>query len=339
MRDRGTDLRLEVAWAREVAGEMCDGNGVFIWRRPRVGLRVIYGRVTSLPPAAALPTGVAPAPDGLDTLRAQRAGSTNHKYRSQRRDEGCRARSSTAPIVQPLPPTTPQPLRLPAQNSTQRTIYTQLTPRSTASAPTVRATGSAARPPAMSQFFENLWSSIFTPGPTPTLLVATNASFAALQAVLFALLLATYSIHFVVLSFLCGGLWWAINWFANELREAQEKEDAAKKIRERRDREREKSREADDLASAREPAVGREGGEGEGMDTGDDTETETETEVDLKKKAPAAAPLSGVAAGLTTGAQSALASTADDALKKRRSVGEGAESSTDSEWEKIEQER
>ncbi|KAL1622203.1 SMK killer toxin resistance protein [Neofusicoccum ribis] len=203
----------------------------------------------------------------------------------------------------------------------------------------------------MSQFFESLWNSIFTPGPTPTLLVATNASFAALQVVLFALLLATYSIHFVVLSGLCAGLWWSINWFANELRQAQEKEEAAKKIRERRDRERERSREADDLAGEREPAVGRDGGEGEGMDTGDDTETETETEVGIKKSAraakpgnaPAASSLSGLSVGptasSTTGAQTSLAPVVDDALKKRRSLGEGAESSTDSEWEKIEQER
>lgn len=194
----------------------------------------------------------------------------------------------------------------------------------------------------MSQFFENLWNSVFTPGPTPTLLVATNASFAALQVVLFSLLLATYSIHFVILSGLCAGLWWSINWFANELRLAQEKEEAAKKIRDRRDREREKSREADDLAGEREPAVGREGGEGEGMDTGDDTETEeTETEVDVKKGAKAATaslPTAGSAPTVSS-TQTSLETAVDDSLKKRKSIGEGAESSTDSEWEKVEQER
>jgi hypothetical protein len=47
----------------------------------------------------------------------------------------------------------------------------------------------------MADFAEKLWESIFTAGPTPTLLVATNASFAALQVLLFAMLLATYSIH------------------------------------------------------------------------------------------------------------------------------------------------
>lgn len=87
----------------------------------------------------------------------------------------------------------------------------------------------------MSQFFQDLWESIFTPGPTPSLLIATNVTFAALQFVLAALLLATYSIHFVILSFLSAGLWWAINWFARELqanhdKELKEKARAARKI-------------------------------------------------------------------------------------------------------------
>lgn len=62
-----------------------------------------------------------------------------------------------------------------------------------------------------------LWQSVFTPGPTPALLVAANTSFAALQIVLFALLYLTHSLHFVAMSVLCAGLWWAINWFAAEV--------------------------------------------------------------------------------------------------------------------------
>ncbi|KAG6362203.1 hypothetical protein INS49_010433 [Diaporthe citri] len=86
----------------------------------------------------------------------------------------------------------------------------------------------------MSQFFQDLWESIFIPGPTPSLLIATNVTFACLQVVLFALLLATYSIHFIILSFLSGGLWYAINWFARELqanhdREVEEKAKAARR--------------------------------------------------------------------------------------------------------------
>lgn len=76
----------------------------------------------------------------------------------------------------------------------------------------------------MSKFFEDLWESIFTPGPTPSLLIATNVTFAALQVVLGGLLFATYSIHFVILSILCGGLWWAINWFARELKASHARE-------------------------------------------------------------------------------------------------------------------
>lgn len=69
----------------------------------------------------------------------------------------------------------------------------------------------------MASFMMELMSSIFTPGPTPTLIVATNATFASLQVVLALLLVATRNVHFVILSILCGGLWWAINWFAREL--------------------------------------------------------------------------------------------------------------------------
>jgi hypothetical protein len=73
----------------------------------------------------------------------------------------------------------------------------------------------------MSTFITDLFQSIFTPGPTSTLLIATNASFACLQVVLFLLLIATYSIHFLILSFLSAGLWWAINWFVAELNSLQ----------------------------------------------------------------------------------------------------------------------
>ncbi|KAI0514773.1 ER protein Pkr1-domain-containing protein [Xylaria bambusicola] len=80
----------------------------------------------------------------------------------------------------------------------------------------------------MAGFVEQLWESIFTPGPTPTLLLATNVTFASLQLVLLALLIATYSVHFVALSLISGGLWWAINWFAAELNAAKAHEEAEK---------------------------------------------------------------------------------------------------------------
>ena len=69
----------------------------------------------------------------------------------------------------------------------------------------------------MAEFFTQLFNSIFTPGPTPTLVVATNASFAALQVLLLTLVLTTWNIHFMILSVLTAGLWSAINWFVREL--------------------------------------------------------------------------------------------------------------------------
>ncbi|PVI06913.1 Pkr1-domain-containing protein [Periconia macrospinosa] len=226
---------------------------------------------------------------------------------------------------------------------------------------------------AVAGFLENLFNSIFTPGPTPTLLVATNASFAALQLLFFVLLLATYSIHFVILSVLCGGLWWAINWFAAEIRELQAKDEEAKRAKEAK-------RDKDGVKDE------------DGMDSGDDTEVDTE--VDQKKakakgkatqaqsqglgkkpslksntKAPRApkpetqstvfvekpseaeypgagrgreaTPIqssSGPTGASTTGASTRLEPLVDDALKKRKSLGESTgELSTDSEWEKLSQ--
>jgi hypothetical protein len=205
----------------------------------------------------------------------------------------------------------------------------------------------------MASFAEKLWESIFTPGPTPTLLVATNASFAALQLLLFAMLLATYSIHFFILSFLCGGLWWAINWFAAEIRAAQAKEEEAKRIREAR---RGGSKSGKGTVA---------GDDGEAMDTGDDTEVDTEVEVQKQRPTQArgskresqstvlvdrpnersgregtpqasAGAVGGPAAASTTGATTSLAPLVDDAVKKRKGLGESTgDLSTDSEWEKL----
>lgn len=207
----------------------------------------------------------------------------------------------------------------------------------------------------MASFFTELWESIFVAGPTPTLLVATNATFGALQVLLLILLFATHSIHFIILSALTAGLWWAINWFATEIRAAQAKEEEAKRIREAR-REKEKGKNADD--------------EVETMDTGDDTEVDTEVERKHKprparaKPAPSRAPRPetqstvfvekpaelqaggrgstpvaiGSSGASTTGANTKLAPLVDDALKKRRSLGESTgDMSTDSEWEKLSQ--
>lgn len=157
----------------------------------------------------------------------------------------------------------------------------------------------------MTSFVEDLWSSIFTPGPTPTLLIATNVTFAALQVVFFALLWATYSLHFVALSIISGGLWYAINWFAAEVRLAQQAQEA------------ERAQEVKDENATRRIPVG------------DSADSETETEA-LNAKTE---EKSGAVA--TGSATSGLLATARD-TKKRLSTGDGSGyGSTDSEWEKV----
>ncbi|KAJ5934789.1 ER membrane protein (Pkr1) [Penicillium verhagenii] len=159
----------------------------------------------------------------------------------------------------------------------------------------------------MASFVEELWSSVFTPGPTPTLLIATNASFAALQLVFFALLLATYSIHFVVLSFLSAGLWYSINWFAREVSAVQRAQEAEKKAQ----------AEAETTGSERK------------KDSVDSADSETETE-SLAGQKPTA---------VTTGsAVSARLQPTEEDPKKRISAGGDSSGygSTDSEWEKVE---
>ncbi|EON68896.1 hypothetical protein W97_08154 [Coniosporium apollinis CBS 100218] len=212
----------------------------------------------------------------------------------------------------------------------------------------------------MASFIEDLWTSVFTPGPTPTLLIATNAAFAALQAVLFALLIATYSIHFAILSFLTAGLWWAINWFAAELRAAQAKEEEAKRIRE-------SEKERRSPKPDQKTPVGRGEGESEGMDSGDDTEVDNDAEEKHGSKRPSGhdellrplptppsgriesrqAPLGGLqmspeSSGMATGyvGMTSLEPFGDDASRKRGSVsGSQSGMSTDSEWEKVEGDR
>lgn len=153
----------------------------------------------------------------------------------------------------------------------------------------------------MASFVEELWNSIFTPGTTPTLLIATNASFAALQLVLLALLLATYSIHFLILSVICAGLWAAINWFANELRiEAQ--------------------RVAEQDRLAREKS----------SDPTNDSDTETELAPDPPVQETSIPSKSG-----PSHIHPDILSSAD-ALRRRRSLGDSSGYvSTDSEWEKV----
>jgi hypothetical protein len=98
----------------------------------------------------------------------------------------------------------------------------------------------------MAAFFSDLAQSIFTPGPTASLVLATNVSFACLQVVLLVLLVSTFSIHFAILSVLSAGLWAGINWFVKELALVRAQE-AERKSREEADEDTET--EADTAAS------------------------------------------------------------------------------------------
>lgn len=167
----------------------------------------------------------------------------------------------------------------------------------------------------MASFLENLWTSIFTPGTTPTLLLATNASFAALQLLLFTLLLATRSIHFVVLSGLTASLWWAINWFAREL--------AVEKAR------------AEGEARARERAK-----RGKSPSSGSDTETEVVSLAHVDGDGAAAVAVAAKTATATATTTATTAQSSDSAVKRRyQTDGHAGDSSgyasTDSEWEKV----
>ncbi|KAL7789448.1 ER protein Pkr1 domain-containing protein [Trichoderma ceciliae] len=165
----------------------------------------------------------------------------------------------------------------------------------------------------MSSFFVELWEGIFTPGPTPTILKATNITFAALQVVLLTLLVATYSVHFVVLSALCGGLWWSINWFARELRIAQALEEEEK---EEKEKEKQQQRPA--------PAVSS-GGPGDASGSSD-----TEVEGRLTRRAGGKNKKASVAAKAD-----AEPVERKGELKQRTVLETQSSVSTEDEWERV----
>ena len=189
----------------------------------------------------------------------------------------------------------------------------------------------------MPSFMEDLWGSVFVPGPTSSLLVATNVTFAALQAILFTLLVVTYSVHFVVLSVLSCGLWYSINWFAKEVSAAQAAADAEGKDT-RKDR-------AGSFRSSGEADTDGTVGDEMETDEGEDTETEMErqkqplrTFADRRKQLHE--PSGKTAAAKDTATRQSGLEVNPGAAKKRQSMGSSTGSlSTDSEWEKIEDER
>ncbi|KAK5135039.1 hypothetical protein LTR08_005699 [Meristemomyces frigidus] len=209
----------------------------------------------------------------------------------------------------------------------------------------------------MASFMEDLWGSVFTAGPNPTLIIATNATFACLQLLLGGLFVATYSIHFAILSVLSAGLWGSINWFAAELARAQGIEEEAERLRERKKKSGvEGSRSGESQA--------RSGAEADcADDEGEDTETEglgmresggsaayeasgqgevQQSEVTGVTEKSENAGVGSASTGLQVGGDYAASRqrriSGDYAAPRQQKVDEGdrsGEVSTDSEWEKV----
>nr|POF03046.1 v-type atpase assembly factor pkr1 [Quercus suber] len=193
----------------------------------------------------------------------------------------------------------------------------------------------------MAGFFGNLWESVFTPGATPTLIIATNATFAALQLLLGALLIATYSIHFLILSVLCGCLWYSINWFAAELEAAKAKEEEASRLRRKSKREgaRTTKGEVDDSADD-------EGGstevEGELLKTSQKiTYQPSEEDNKVREEILDALRTSGktIQHGVSSSSQPVLSGKLTARQPHTDDADRSGEISTDSEWEQVEGER
>lgn len=180
----------------------------------------------------------------------------------------------------------------------------------------------------MADFLTNLWESVFTPGTTPTLIIATNVTFALLQLLLGTLLVATYSIHFVILSFLCGGLWYSINWFVAELSAAQVKEEEAKHLRKKitRSGDWKTKGEVDDSADDEGEDTEVEGGmkESTGSLMNEPRVEDRKAREDIKTSADASS-----SSRLGAGGSGARLRKVDDSDRS-------GEISTDSEWEQIE---
>ncbi|CEP61026.1 Pkr1p LALA0_S02e05072g [Lachancea lanzarotensis] len=76
----------------------------------------------------------------------------------------------------------------------------------------------------MANFAEELWRSIFTPGTSPQLVIATHISFSLLACCLGWLIYCTKNVHFVALLVIAVLLWATVTWFIAELQYAKLKD-------------------------------------------------------------------------------------------------------------------
>lgn len=73
-------------------------------------------------------------------------------------------------------------------------------------------------------FVEDLWASVFTPGTTPTLILATHISFFLLIVSLIVFVFLTnFNIHLCNLLVLSIVLWAAVTWFIAEIQKEEAK--------------------------------------------------------------------------------------------------------------------
>ena len=74
----------------------------------------------------------------------------------------------------------------------------------------------------MASFVTGLWESVFQPGVSPQLILATHISFTALLATLGWLIFVTHgNIHFIALFIIASLLWITVIWFIAELKSAK----------------------------------------------------------------------------------------------------------------------
>ncbi|KAG0670784.1 SMK killer toxin resistance protein [Maudiozyma exigua] len=74
----------------------------------------------------------------------------------------------------------------------------------------------------MASFITGLWESVFQPGTSPQLILATHLSFSALLITLAWLIFVTSgNIHFIMLFIIATLLWITVIWFISELKSAQ----------------------------------------------------------------------------------------------------------------------
>lgn len=74
----------------------------------------------------------------------------------------------------------------------------------------------------MASFITGLWESVFQPGTSPQLILATHLSFTALLITLAWLIFVTSgNIHFIMLFVIATLLWITVIWFISELKSAK----------------------------------------------------------------------------------------------------------------------